>query len=823
MTSDHDDVASTQPAPRVLHMIGNAHIDPVWLWQWPEGYQEARATLWSAVQRMDEYDDFVFTCDQVVLLSWIEESDPELFELIRRRVADGRFILAGGWWVEPDCNIPCGESFARQGLLGQRYLQEKFGKLAAVGMNVDPFGHHAMLPQILRKHRLTGYCFLRPGPHEMQLPGSPFAWESPDGSRVTAYRIPHEYCAPGADLAYHTAKAVGQFSPGTTDAMVFYGVGNHGGGPTRANLDNIHKLNDMGTFGRLVLADPGRFFDSLDAAELPVWAGELQHHAAGCYSAHSAIKRWNRRAENALLFAEKWAVVAARVADVAYPAAELTHAWKQVLFNQFHDLLPGTSIEPAYDDARDQLGEATSIARRVGNRALQNVARKIVVPFAAETQPVLVFNAHPWPVRADVEVELSLPTDRSVVRDSDGREVPTQPTQPRATMSDRRRQRLVFPADIPPLGYRLYSIGADTGGNVAPVRATDTTLENDHLQIEVDPATGWLTRLVHKQQGVDLVAGAARPHCLAAEDQTDTWGHFVVSYSGGGEPFRCSSVRLVEQGPVRAVLRIESRYGSSSLVEELILGRDAEHLEIRLTLDWHEQLTLAKLRFPTALTEPVATFEIPYGDIVRPTDGAEQPGQSWVDVTGTLPDGSRAGLTVLNNAKSAYDVRDGDIGITIARSPVYAWHDPRKLDADGIYSYQDQGRQSFSCLLVPHAGDRSAADVVRRAAELNQPPQVMFESFHPGQLGPIGSFAAGTDPSVVVTAIKGGEDDSAAMVVRAYESAGQPCRATIDLPLAGRTIEADFSPHEIKTFLVPADPAAAVQETDLLEWPQTAD
>ncbi|MDR0416912.1 MAG: hypothetical protein LBH76_06310, partial [Propionibacteriaceae bacterium] len=307
-----------QPPPRpsaaprrTLHMIGNSHIDPVWLWPWQEGYQEARATFRSAADRMDEYDDFVFTCDQMVLLAWVEESDPELFDVIKRRVAEGRWVNTGGWWVEADCNIPSGEGLARQGLLGQRYLASRFGRPASVGMNVDPFGHNAMLPQILRLQGLDSYTFLRPGPHESALSHTAFWWEAPDGSRVLAFRIGHEYCSPPGSVAGQTEKTLAALDRRFEHLMVFYGVGNHGGGPTKANIDSIHRFDTMGSFGHLTLSDPRRFFDDFQAAlgpeglaALPVWRADLQTHAAGCFSAHSGVKAWLRRAQHAALAAE---------------------------------------------------------------------------------------------------------------------------------------------------------------------------------------------------------------------------------------------------------------------------------------------------------------------------------------------------------------------------------------------------------------------------------------------------------------------------------------------------------------------------------------
>lgn len=799
---------------RVLHMIGNAHIDPVWLWHWPEGYQEARATFWSAVTMLDEYPDFVFTCNQVVLLSWVEESDPELFERIKQFVAAGRWVLTGGWWVEPDCNVPTGESFVRQGLVGQRYLLDKFGVKATVGMNVDPFGHNGMLPQILRKQGMTGYCFLRPGPHELQLPGSPFWWESPDGSRVMTHRIPHEYCGPRADLAHHTAKAIAQLSSGT--AMVFYGVGNHGGGPTRANLESIRRLNELGTFGPLQLSSPDRYFAAQSGADLPVWSEDLQHHARGCYSAHSGIKRWVRRAENALLTAETWATVAAAVADVPYPLAEFDDAWRQVLFNQFHDILPGSAIESSYDDARDQLGAATTIAARATNRSLQSIARQVAVPTDPETQPVLVFNPHPWPLHTDVAVELALPTSPSAVVDDTGRPAPTQRVQADATVSDPRRQRILFSAEIPPLGYRMYRFAPGQAAGKSPLRATDTTMENDYLSVELDRNTAWLRRLVDKRRGIDVIGAAAGPHSVVAEDSSDTWGHDVVSYARPGKPFRPHRMWLVENGPVRAVIRVESRHGDSTLVEDIALGAHADHLSVRVILDWHEQLTVLKLRFPTALQQVTATWEIPFGFIQRPTDGQEQPGQTWIDVTGTTAAGEPAGLAIVNEAKFGYDVSGADIGVTIARSPVYAWHDPRRLSGDETYSYQDQGRQQFRYLVVPHTGDRDGAALARRSAELARPAQPMFESFHDGRLPAQSSFASATQGSVRVSAIKRAADGSGDVVIRAYESAGQPQHARFDLTFIDRTIEADFAAHEIKTFRISGE---AVAEVDLIEFP----
>jgi alpha-mannosidase len=794
-------------------MIGNAHIDPVWLWQWPEGYQEVRATMRSAIERLEEYPDFVFTMDSSLFLAWVEESDPDLFEQIRARVADGRFQIVGGWWIEPDCNIPAGESFVRQALYGQRYLREKFGITATTGANLDSFGHNATIPQILAKSGCDSYVFLRPGPREKTLESPVFWWESPDGSRVLAYRIPHEYCAPKDDIGEHVEKAIASLPDLREDYAVFYGVGDHGGGPTIANLEQIRALNERDDLPRLEPSSLRRFFDALASANggFPTIRGELQYHSPGCYTTHSGIKRWNRRTENLLQRAEKWSAIADVLGAQRYPLAELTEAWKLLLFNQFHDTLAGTSIEPAYEDARDQLGHAASIASLAFNRAVQSLARQIAIEREDEMRPVVVFNPHPWRLRSDVEVEYTWTREQGHhVVDDEGEAVPMQLTRPLTTMSG-MRSRFVFPVDVPPLGYRVYRVrlGAVEG---EPLACDDARLENDHLLLEIDRATGRIAKLVVKATGADLAAPGAK-HAVVIDDRSDTWGHAVERYDDEIGEFECVSVKLLECGPVRAILRVESRYGLSALREDYVLAADAAQVDVRVSLDWHEQLKLLKLRYPTSVEAETAIYETPYGHLERPASGREEPGQSWVDVSG-----NGRGLTVINDAKSGYDVRGGDIGISAVRSPVWAWHDPRELEEGGEFEYMDQGRQNFLVRLVPHAGDWRAAGIVRRAAELNQPPFALIETFHDGPLPQRRSFADDGGGDVVMTVLKGAEDGDGSVVVRAYESAGRAAHATIELPLLGRTIEAAFGAHEIKTFRVPRDGDEPVAEVSLLEW-----
>jgi alpha-mannosidase len=807
---------------KVLHMVGNAHIDPVWLWRWPEGYQEVHATFASALDRLDEYPEFVFTSTSVVFLEWVAEHDPALLERIRARVAEGRWQVVGGWWLEPDCNIPAGESLGRQALYGQRWLHDRLGVLATTGANLDSFGHNAVLPQILARSGCDSYVFLRPGPHEKALPAPLFRWRAADGSSVAAYRIPHEYCSPGGDLGNQIDKALAQLPTDEPELMVFYGVGNHGGGPTRANLDSIRRLDAAGTLPRLVCSSPRAFFDAVGAQDgLPEVTGDLLHHSPGCYSAHSGIKRWNRRAENLLQRAEKWSVVAAALGGPAYPLAELTQAWKLLLVNQFHDTLAGTSIAPAYEDARDQLGHASSVAAWAFNRAVQSVARRIDIPLVEGTQPLVVFNPHAWRLRADVELEFAgFPGGERLVDDA-GAEVPLQRTRSHATVGG-PRGRIVFPADVPPLGYRVYRLLPGPGtylapGEFAPEPGPGTyqaragtvpdvpQLENEHVLLELDAATGRIARLLCKATGAS-VAGASAPHAVVVDDRSDTWGHRVRAYDDVLGELEATSVRTVERGPVRTIVRVESRYGASTLREDYVLSTGARHVDVRVTLDWHERLKLLKLRYPTGLDAATATFQVPYGFAERAASGDEEPGQAWVDVS--VGD---AGLAVLNDGKHGFDVRRGDVGVTVVRSPAYAWHDPRELDPGGDVEWMDQGRQRFTLRLVPHAGDWREAGVVRLAAELNQPPFALLEAAHTGDLPASASYADDGGGAVVLAVVKRAEDGDG-IVARAYETTGRAAHAAVRV--LDHAFEARLAAHEIKTFHL----GETVREVNLLEW-----
>ena len=801
---------------KTLHMIGSAHIDPVWLWQWQEGFHEVKATFRSALDRMKEYDDFVFVASSAVFYSWVEQSDPAMFAEIQQRVAEGRWQVVGGWWIEPDCNIPGGESFVRHGLYGQRYFKAKFGTTARVGFNVDSFGHAGTLPQILKRSGIAYYNFLRPMPHEKGLPSRLFWWEADDGSRVLTYRIPFEYLSWGKEISEHVARCANEIKAPYDEGMCFYGVGNHGGGPTKANLDSIHELQQRDDTPELLLSTPEAFFDSVAGKDLPIPVvhSDLQNHAVGCYAAHSGIKQWNRRAENLLTTAEKWSLLAAWINGQPYPDFE--RAWKDVLFNQFHDILAGTSLPAAYDDARNGFGEAIEIADRALNYAVQSFAWNVKVEPEDGMKPIIVFNPHTWAVKTNVELESYRPKPEAVLVDDADQPVHFQIV---TSTTVTNRVRLSFTADLPALGYRVYRLRPQgVPGSFTTVQASDGVLENGRFRLEIDTETGYVASLYDKQDNLQVFSGdAAKP--VVIEDTSDTWGHNTFRFPNVIGEFTATQVKLAVHGAAKSVIRVFSSYGASRLIQDFTMYPDRDQIDVRVVVDWREQFKLLKLRFPINVKFMRITREEAYGHIDTNANGDEMPFQRWVDVSGTAREGEKPyGFSLLNDAKYSVDVNVRDIGMTVLRSPAYAHHIPAEVDMDELHPFIDQGIQEFHYTMLAHSGSWETAGTVRRAAELNQPPIVQFATFHEdGELPPSDSFIDVQPEAVMVTVIKQAED-GVDMIVRAYETTGTATHGTIRLPKWDRTIEADFAPGAIKTFRVPKDAAQPVVETDLIEW-----
>lgn len=802
-----------------LYLIGNAHIDPVWLWNWQEGFAEVLATFDSALKRMEEFDDFIFTASSAAFYEWVEQVNPEMFAKIQQRVHEGRWELAGGWWIEPDCNIPSGESFARHGLYGQRYFMRSFGRKARVGYNIDSFGHNGNLPQILSKSGMEYYVFMRPHAFEKSLPNNAFYWEAPDGSRILTFRILFGYNWSGQDIPETLLLTAAEIKEPLDQLMFFYGVGNHGGGPTIENLQTLHVLQKKDEYPELIFSSAEHFFDSLRDEHLPLSTvhDDLQHHSSGCYAAQSGIKQWNRRAEHELIASEKFSTVASLWVHQTYPS-NFEHAWKKVLFNQFHDILAGTSLSSAYKDAQTQIDEARSIAAENQNLALQALAWKINIPIEEKVQPLVVFNPHAWVSSFNIELEMAgSANETSLLMDDTGQPVEFQIIQSEAALNG--RFRLNFVADLPALGYRTYRWMRWSPAEVkhAPsVQDTETSLENDRFYLEIDPTTGCIASLFDKTVQSNVFIGpAANP--VIVEDNSDTWSHNVFRFDKVIGHFAPEHIHLISHGPVKSVLRVEYRYQNSTLIQDFTVYAKLDRIDVRVVVDWHEQHKILKIRFPMSLNNMKPVTEIPYSSIERKANGDEEPMQGWLDISGNLQGTNIPyGISILNNAKYSCDIQIRDVGLTVLRSPIYTHHMPYVPDENLTYQYMDQGEQEFTYSILPHKGSLENANTVRQAWELNQPAVSLLTTFHDGPLAQAGSFIHVDSGHVIVSVLKQAEELEG-IILRAYETAGSSAETVIELPILKRSFTTAFTPHEIKTICIPFEPGKPVFETNLLE------
>jgi alpha-mannosidase len=777
------------------------------------------STFRSALDRMNEDTDFTFTASSAQFYAWVAQADPKMMEEIRQRVKEGRWDAVGGWWVEPDVNIPNGESLVRQGLYGQEVFQQLFGRQVEIAFNPDAFGHPGTLPQILKLQGMSAFVFMRPLRNEKTLPGPLFWWQSPDGTRVLAYRIPISYESWSETVPNRLHQIMADYPGPMENLMAFYGVGDHGGGPTALNIKSIHNMQKQSGAPAALFSTPTCYFSEVGKLpNLPTVAGELQHVAVGCYTAESEIKKNNRTAEAALATGEKMAVLGFVLAGLRYPVADFTESWKKVLLMQFHDSLAGTALPEQYDVARAAYGYALEVADQAINLAAQKIAWQIPAT-DPNSEYLVVFNPHAWNANLNVEYDLGFAFDNgpqnqnSLLEDERADSIPHQWAQA-STITD-HRVKLVFRAPVPAFGYRQFRLRKVQPGPqpATTVHASEKELENEHLRVTFDD-NGTLA-IYDKDAKADVFrGGGGGARALVLDDSSDTWSHDVRAYTEEVGVFSNARFRVLENGPVRASVRVRTRYGSSSLQTDWILYAGARSLEARVALDWHEHLRILKFSFPVDVQNPRPTYEIPYGYLARKAEGDEDPGQRWVDLSGNRA-GSEYGLTIINDAKYGYSVQGNDLRVSIARGAVYAQHIPRPVDTQGEYHWQDQGEQTFRMLLTPHVGAWQDAGVVRRAEEFTAPLPVLYQGIHGGRRPLAASFLSVDVPNVVVSVVKKAEVGND-IIIRGYETAGRPVRATLDLGLMKRRWTGTFRPLEIKTLRVPVA-GGEIREVNVLE------
>jgi alpha-mannosidase len=801
-------------AAATIDLAGNAHIDAAWLWPRSETIDVVKRTFTTALQLMDEYPNYTYTQSAAQYTAWIAEKYPQMNDQIRQRVKEGRWEIVGGMWVEPDLNLPDGESLVRQLLVGQRYFQQQYGVTARIGWNPDSFGYNWQLPQIYKRSGLDYFVTQKMHWNDTnQLPFRLFWWESPDGSKVLTY-FPTDYVHDNVNPTRISADfaETAQRNPGTAEMLDLYGIGDHGGGPTRAMLDQADqwitagKNNDAVPTMRYHTAQsyftnveknlnpdsPTWDYDSIakgytapaasstGAMGLPTWKDELyfEYHR-GVFTTQAEHKRSMRTTEVATLDAEKLASLA-WLQGRPYPADQLTENWKKITFNQFHDLAAGSGIGVIYKDAQKDYTELFHVDHEVSNHALNTLADTIDTSGKAGV-PVLLFNAMAWPRSETVTLSVQLPeaADAIQLRDAKNNPLPTQVVSHDA--ATHRFDLLVRASDVPALGYTV--IRAEKASGEAP--ATDLrveeqpgtfTLRNAHLKIVIDRKTGCITSLVSIPSNIESLAANACGNQLQTFKDTpkqyDAWNIDPGTLDHMTPINAIDSVTLVDHGPVRATVRISRTWQSSKFLQDISLDAKADTVLIDNDINWQESHVLLKAAFPLAATADKATYEIPYGSIARTTTRNnswekakfEVPAQRWAD----LGD-AKQGLSLLNDVKFGYDAEGNTLRLTLLRSAT--WPD----------EVADKGRQQFRYALYPHAGSWKQALTVRRGYELNDPLKAEQVFPHTGSLPAEHSWASVENPNVTLTAIKKAED-SDALVFRMYEWAGTASEVKLHIP-----------------------------------------
>jgi len=843
------------------HETGNAHIDAAWLWPWTETVDVVKRTFSTALQLMDEYPDYTYTQSAAAYYEWMADKYPDINAQIKKRIQEGRWEVVGGMWVEPDLNMPGGESLVRQILVAKRWFRQQYGVDVRIGWNPDSFGYSWQLPQIYKKSGIDYFVTQKMTWNDTnELPFKLFWWESPDGSKVLTY-FPHDYVNTtlnpvrlASDLAVARER-----SPGMTDMMDLYGVGDHGGGPTRAMLDEGFHWRDPGAAA--VAADGGApvtpkyefgtaqsYFSTVEKeiapdsptlnyqsiargyeapaevsgkVSIPTWDSELylEYHR-GVYTTQAMHKHNMRTSEEELLNAEKWSSLAWVLAGRAYPSDGLTEDWKKVLFNQFHDLAAGSGIADIYKDSRQDYQWVRMSTDAISSAALKTMAEHVNT--AGDGIAVLVYNPLGWERSGDVHFKVQLP-DANIagvmVVDPASYNKGVLPEQETVDAKTNVAELTVNLPDVPALGYKVFHIVPVTGGLDRRVTALDQAntiaLGYKGLRLVVDKQSGCITSL--KLDGYETFApGACGNQLQFFKDlpkQYDAWnidpGTLDVS------PMTVSKADSVELFGGDAI-RVTYHWQSSKFVQTIRLKGDI--VDIDNDIGWHEKHILLKAAFPLSVTSNFATYEIPYGSIERPTTRNnswekaqfEVPALRWADLSGAGPDGKVHGLSLLNKDKYGYDAAGNVLRLTLLRSPT--WPDP---DAD-------QGHQHFHYAIYPHAGTWKDALTVRHGWEYDYPLQAVVTTAHPGSLPPENSFASVSPDNVVLSAVKKAEDANG-LIFRAYEWAGKETTAEFHvspgatsatvtnlmeqpegdpLPIADNVVKVPIHPYEILTIRV---------------------
>lgn len=793
-------------ATAMVKIIGQAHIDTAWLWPLKESVRKCGKTFSNTLSLMEKYPEYIFAFSQPQLFAYLEEFYPELFEKVQQRVQEGRIELVGNAWVEMDTNVPSGESLVRQLLYGRQYYLNKFGQDSKVFWMPDVFGYTWALPQIMKRSGVEYFFTSKLVNNDTnRFPHSLFMWQGVDGTQILSYLQRLNYN--GQWRAETLSDLYSQFEQKDIceTALMTIGFGDGGGGPTYQMLENAKRLKDFPGLPQSEFSTSESFFREAEKVqeELPVWNDEMYYEFhRGTYTSQANVKKNNRKGELLLRRTEMACAMASTLLGREYPAKAIGDVWKKLLTNQFHDILPGSSIRQVYTDCEEIYQRAFEDANAIYDQTIGALNAAL----GLKENQIAVWNFLGW--KNSGSVKACLKGDFSGLTDAAGNEVKAV-----VEKSDGNTVFLFEAVDVPAMGVKIFTANAAVASDTG-FTATVRLLENNWLRLTLDK-NGNIASLFDKQAGREVFTGESPSNLLTIfEDiphRESAWNIDLEYQNHYWTLEKAESVELVENSPVRAVVRVVRKFNLSTITQDIILGWDAHRIDFETHVEWQETQRMLKAAFYADILSPKATYEIQFGAIERPThwntsyDIArfEVCGHKWADLSEGL-----YGVSILNDCKYGYDIKDNCMRLTLLRSPVFP-------DAFG-----DKGSHDFIYSIYPHAGDWRLGDTVREAFRLNEPLRAETAVCGSGCLSAF-SFAEIDCPNVIIDTIKGAEDGDG-LILRFYESQGARGTVTVTLgfeakdpmecnlmevneqtaALDGNRLSFYIKPYEIKTFRI---------------------
>ncbi len=787
-----------------LFFDSNAHIDAAWLWREKETIQVCKNTFSSVFNMMNTIPDFTYTQSAAQYYKWMQDYYPHVFSGIKQKMEDGRWEAIGGMWIEPDCNLIDGPSWMRQILYAKKYFKKELGANIHIGWNPDSFGYNWNMPMFYQNAGIDAFVTQKIGWNDTNVfPYRVFWWESPDGSKILSY-FPFDYVNT-ITQAYGLVDWLRQFEANTgfTNMLVLFGVGDHGGGPSIEMIERIQHLTTLDIYPNVVYGTTREYLDWLkdqDLSDVPVWDDELylEYHR-GTYTTQAGIKKYNRLSEINLTNAEKLSSLSHLLYNGKYRSSDLEEAWQGAMLNQFHDILPGSGIREIYIDAMKTYKHTLDIADFTTSEALSKIAENINTSFVKEGKPLIVFNPLSW-TRKDV-VQYELPEgdlNNYAVCSSDGKEIPSQ-----LVNEDKYRDKILFIAgDVPSYGYKVFYLKKKNEPSSSDNKHSSVnSIENDYFKVTVDPDSGWIKSIFDKKNSREILAGEGNRLQLL-EDKPTAWDAWNIGWTGVEYPVNFRKIELIEDGPVRTVLSIYHDYLKPGIVkdfptpnfpssffrQDIILYKGIDRIDFMTDADWWEDKTMLKVEFPLTVQDTVATYEIPFGSIDRSTQRNtawnkarfEVSAIRWADVSN-----NGYGVSLLNNSKYGYDVKDNVMRLSLLRSP--EWPDPTA----------DRGEHKIEYSLYPHKGDWKEANTVNKGYDFNYRLIPFSTDKHNGSLPGEYSFVKMNTPNLILTTFKKAEDEDA-YIFQWYESEGKDTEAEIEFPrVPEKVFKSNFMEEDI--------------------------